>query len=126
MATNELLAYYGCEFAEGKSKKVDIPFRSAIQDFTYEKNYLTNYVEKKIKGPDWRDTLFPTLTVHLQTIRGFLSWVNSSRVKSISLPSEFLNEKLCIFLETAFIPMIIYEERGAQCYPMDVVLIMST
>ena len=71
MATNTLLAYYGCEFAEGKSKKVDIPFRSAIQDFTYEKDYLTNYVERKNKGSGLERHAFPHLDCPLTNDSGF-------------------------------------------------------
>ena len=49
-ATNEFLAYYECEFADGKSEKIFLPYRHAIQDFTYENDYLTNYVEKMNRG----------------------------------------------------------------------------
>ena len=49
-ATNDFLAYYGCKFANNRSEKVYLPYRHAIQDFTYENDYLTNYVEKQNKG----------------------------------------------------------------------------
>lgn len=50
IATNELLAYYQCSFADRNSSMVYLPFRHAVQDFTYENDYLKNYVEKKNGG----------------------------------------------------------------------------
>lgn len=50
IATNELLAYYQCSFADGKSARVYLPYRHAVQDFTYKDDYLTNYVENKNGG----------------------------------------------------------------------------
>ncbi|XP_056022748.1 uncharacterized protein LOC130055156 [Ostrea edulis] len=50
IATGELLEYYGCTFAEGKSEKVSLPYRHAVQDFTYKNDYLADYVEKKNGG----------------------------------------------------------------------------
>ncbi|CAC5416313.1 unnamed protein product [Mytilus coruscus] len=43
-ATSEFLAYYGCGFADMSSETVTLPFRHCIQDFTYKKNYLEDFV----------------------------------------------------------------------------------
>ncbi|XP_048751565.2 uncharacterized protein LOC125663313 [Ostrea edulis] len=50
IATTELLGYYGCTFADCKLEKVFIPYRHAVQDFTYKNDYLADYVEKKNGG----------------------------------------------------------------------------
>ncbi|XP_062605657.1 uncharacterized protein LOC134267471 [Saccostrea cucullata] len=50
IATTELLGYYGCTFADGRKEKVSLPYRHAIQDFTYKDGYLSDYVEKKNGG----------------------------------------------------------------------------
>lgn len=50
IATNELLSYYQCSFADRNSATVYLPYRHAVQDFTYKADYLTNYVENKNGG----------------------------------------------------------------------------
>ncbi|XP_052776936.1 uncharacterized protein LOC128214485 [Mya arenaria] len=44
LATNELLRYYGCSFADTQQEKVSLLYRHGIQDFTYENGYLEKYV----------------------------------------------------------------------------------
>ena len=70
-ATNELLAYYECEFANGKSEKILLPYRHAIQDFTYENDYLTNYVEKMNRGAGLERHDFTHLDCPLTDDSGF-------------------------------------------------------
>ncbi|XP_064605438.1 uncharacterized protein LOC135470430 [Liolophura sinensis] len=43
-ATPEHLRYYGCSFAEGNQLKISLLYRHGIQDFTYENQYLEDYV----------------------------------------------------------------------------------
>ncbi|KAK3086147.1 hypothetical protein FSP39_014296 [Pinctada imbricata] len=49
-ATNELLRYYGCSFADSKQEKISLLYRHGIQDFTYENAYLSEYVKKSNGG----------------------------------------------------------------------------
>ena len=44
IATNETLAYYGASLADSNQLKVSLLYRHGIQDFTYENNYLEDYV----------------------------------------------------------------------------------
>lgn len=44
IATNEHLAYYGCSLADRNQTKVSLFYRHGIQDFTYQNNYLSDYV----------------------------------------------------------------------------------
>lgn len=44
LATNELLRYYGCSFADSQQEKVCLLYRHGIQDFTYQNGYLEKYV----------------------------------------------------------------------------------
>lgn len=44
IATNETLAFYGASLATGNQVKVSLLYRHGIQDFTYENNYLEQYV----------------------------------------------------------------------------------
>ena len=44
IATNEHLAYYGCSLATGNQMQVSLLYRHGLQDFTYENNYLQDYV----------------------------------------------------------------------------------
>ncbi|XP_052776504.1 uncharacterized protein LOC128214202 [Mya arenaria] len=44
LATNELLRYYKCCFADTQQEKVSLLYRHGIQDFTYENGYLEKYV----------------------------------------------------------------------------------
>ena len=44
IATNETLAYYGCTLADGNQLKVSLLYRHGVQDFTYENNYIDDYV----------------------------------------------------------------------------------
>ena len=44
IATNRTLAYYGASLVDGKQSKVSLFYRHGIQDFTYENNYLEDYV----------------------------------------------------------------------------------
>ena len=44
IATGEHLAYYGCTLADGNQLQVSLLYRHGIQDFTYENNYLDEYV----------------------------------------------------------------------------------
>lgn len=44
IATTESLAYYGCSLANHNQTKVSLFYRHGIQDFTYENNYLDEYV----------------------------------------------------------------------------------
>lgn len=43
-ASPEHLRYYGCSFAEGNQLKISLLYRHGIQDFTYENQYLEDYV----------------------------------------------------------------------------------
>ena len=47
IATNQTLAYYGASLVEGNRSKVSLFYRHGIQDFTYENNYLQDYVLAK-------------------------------------------------------------------------------
>lgn len=49
-ATNELLRYYGCSFADSSQVKVSLLYRHGIQDFTYENEYMSDYVAKTSGG----------------------------------------------------------------------------
>ena len=44
IATNEHLAYYDCSLATGNQMQVSLLYRHGLQDFTYENNYLQDYV----------------------------------------------------------------------------------
>ena len=44
IATNEHLAYYDCTLATGNQMQVSLLYRHGLQDFTYENNYLEDYV----------------------------------------------------------------------------------
>jgi len=44
IATNETLSYYGASLADQNQLKVSLLYRHGIQDFTYENNYLEDYV----------------------------------------------------------------------------------
>jgi Ca2+-binding EF-hand superfamily protein len=44
IATNENLAYYGASLADHNQLKVSLLYRHGIQDFTYENNYMQDYV----------------------------------------------------------------------------------
>ena len=44
IATNEHLAYYDCTLATGNQMQVSLLYRHGLQDFTYENNYLQDYV----------------------------------------------------------------------------------
>ncbi|XP_013390073.1 uncharacterized protein LOC106158567 [Lingula anatina] len=50
LATNERLRYYGCSFADAQQVKVSLLYRHGIQDFTYENQYLEDYVEDRGPG----------------------------------------------------------------------------
>ena len=49
-ATNEHLRYYGCSFADSNQEKISLLYRSGMQDFTYENEYLDDYVKNKNGG----------------------------------------------------------------------------
>ncbi|KAK3086292.1 hypothetical protein FSP39_016405 [Pinctada imbricata] len=50
IATNELLRYYDCSFADSQQEKISLLFRHGIQDFTYENEYLSDYVKASNGG----------------------------------------------------------------------------
>ena len=47
VATNDHLAYYGATLATSNQMQVSLLYRHGIQDFTYENNYLDEYVTKE-------------------------------------------------------------------------------
>lgn len=50
IATNEHLAYYDCTLATGNQMQVSLFYRHGLQDFTYENNYLQDYVTHEQGG----------------------------------------------------------------------------
>jgi Ca2+-binding EF-hand superfamily protein len=72
IASNELLGYYGCTFANRKSEKVFIPYRHAVQDFTYEDDYLIDYVERKKGGAGLERHGFSHIDCPLDEDSGFI------------------------------------------------------
>ena len=45
IATTEHARYYGCHLADSTQIKVSLMYRHGIQDFTYQNNYLNDYVQ---------------------------------------------------------------------------------
>jgi Ca2+-binding EF-hand superfamily protein len=72
-ATNETLAYYECSMADGNQLKVSLLYRHGIQDFTYENNYLDEYVlnEKALGGAGLEKHGFAHLDCPLDEDSGF-------------------------------------------------------
>ncbi|XP_062617037.1 uncharacterized protein LOC134278762 [Saccostrea cucullata] len=71
IATSELLGFYGCTFADSRAEKVSLPYRHAVQDFTYENNYLADYVEKQNGGAGLERHGFSHLDCPLDEISGY-------------------------------------------------------
>jgi Ca2+-binding EF-hand superfamily protein len=72
IASCDILAYYGCSFANSKSEKVFIPYRHAVQDFTYENDYLADYVERKNGGAGLERHGFSHIDCPLDEDSGFI------------------------------------------------------
>ena len=50
IATNETLRFYGCCFADSEQTKISLLYDYWIQDFTYEDDYLSEYIMKTNMG----------------------------------------------------------------------------
>ena len=60
-ATNETLRYYGCSFADSNSVQVSLLYRHGVQDFTYQNQYLEDYVKNtKMLGGSGNDAIIST------------------------------------------------------------------
>ncbi|KAK3086294.1 hypothetical protein FSP39_016414 [Pinctada imbricata] len=70
-ATNELLRYYGCSFADSRQEKISLLYRHGIQDFTYENAYLSDYVQKSNGGAGIEKHQFSHLDCPLDDESGF-------------------------------------------------------
>ena len=73
LATTELLRYYGCSLADSDTIKVSLMYRHAIQDFTYENKYISEYVAnpKKQAGAGMEKHAFSHLDMPLDNADGY-------------------------------------------------------
>ena len=70
IATNEHLRYYGCSFADSQQEKISLLYRHGIQDFTYENEYLADYVKDTNGGSGIEKHEFPHLDCPLDDDSG--------------------------------------------------------
>ena len=71
MATNEHLRFYGCSFADSQQEKICLLYRHGIQDFTYENEYLSDYVKATNGGSGIEKHEFSHLDCPLDEENGY-------------------------------------------------------